>query len=47
MAFVLSVNKSPAGQAELPRESDALKVIRIVPVKERGVPWLPGFSQVF
>ena len=33
VAFVLSVNTSPAGQAELPREADALKIIRIVPIK--------------
>ena len=33
VAFVLSFNKFPAGEAELPRENDALKIIRIVPVK--------------
>ena len=33
VAFVLSVNKAPAGQTELPRKTDALKIIRIVPAK--------------
>ena len=33
VAFVLSANMFPAGQTELSREADALKIIRIVPVK--------------
>jgi quinoprotein glucose dehydrogenase len=31
VAFILSFNKAPAGQVELPADADVLKTIRIVP----------------
>ena len=31
VAFMLSVNKAPAGQVELPPDAEALKLIRLVP----------------
>ena len=33
VAYILSVNKAPAGQTELPGDTEALKAIKIVPAK--------------
>ena len=34
LAFILSVNKYPAGQTEVARETEALKQIKLVPAKQ-------------